>query len=523
MHLRGADLGVTDAQPDPEALHVPSHPVRLQRFALTGIRRGIEKEGLRVLPDGTLAQDAHPAALGSALTHPHITTDFSESQLELVTGVHASVEACLGELTDVHRFVLGALGEQRMWAASMPGHLPPDADIPIGWYGASNVGLAKRVYRNGLVHRYGARMQTISGIHCNWSLEGATTEDYFSLIRNFRRHAFLLLVLFGASPAVTRGFAQGLDHGLQPLGDDTLHLPHATSLRMGRLGYQSDAQSAITVSYNDLEGYAQSLHSALVEPYAPYEAIGIEDGQGGFKQLGTSLLQIENEFYSPIRPKRVTRAGERPLHALRERGVEYVEVRCMDLQPHLDVGIDEHTLRVLDVFLLWALASDSPPDSPDEIREMGANQRLVAARGREPGLLLQRGGQDVRLSDWADEVMTLAEPVARALDEAHGSTEWSQAWARARAQLQQPQALPSARVLADMREQHAGEHAAFGLARSDRVREALLAQPLPEALAQRMREQAERSLADQRAIDAAQALPFEAYRQQYLDPAGLLV
>lgn len=501
---------------------------RLQRLGpagLQGMRRGIEKEGLRVGPDGVLSHAPHPVALGSALTHPHITTDFSESQLELVTGVHARIEDCLAELRDIHRFVLEHLGEERIWACSMPGDLPADADIPVGWYGPSNVGMSKRVYRNGLVHRYGARMQTISGIHYNWSLDGATTQDYFALIRNFRRHGFLLLMLFGASPAVTQGFAQGLDHGLQPLGAHTLHLPHATSLRMGRLGYQSDAQSRLSVSYNDLEGYARSLHEALVQPYAPYEAIGIEDGRGGWRQLGVSLLQIENEFYSPIRPKRVTRSGERPLHALRERGVEYVEVRCMDLQPELGVGIDAHTLRVLDTFLLWAMLSGSPPDNPDEVREMADNQRLVASRGREPGLMLQRGGRAVALSDWADEVMALAQPVAEALDRAHGGHAFVQSWAQAREALCKPGSLPSARALQAMQTQHQGEHAAFGLAASNRVKAELMAEPLPATQVTAMREQAVASLQAQRDIEQADALPdalpFAVYRQHYLDPASL--
>lgn len=506
---------------------MPSPLDRLQRLDLSAMRRGIEKEGLRVLPDGSLAADAHPRALGSALTHPHITTDFSEAQLELVTGVHAGIGECLSELTDIHREVAQAIGPQRMWASSMPCQLPPDGAIPIGYYGTSNVGQAKRVYRNGLVHRYGARMQAISGIHYNWSIGGATSEDYFALIRNFRRHVFVLLMLFGASPAVTKGFVAGLDHGLQPLGADTLCLPHATSLRMGRLGYQSDAQSALCVSYNNLEGYARSLHGALVGSHPPYEALGIQAPDGSYRQLATSLLQIENEFYSPIRPKRVTKPGERPLHALRERGVEYVEVRCMDLQPELTVGIDEHTLRVLDVFLLWAMTAESPPDSPQEIRDLVDNQRLVADRGREPGLMLRRGGQDVRLSDWAQEVMAQGLSVARHLDQAHASDGFSQAWLAAEQDLKQMESLPSARVLQAMQGSHAGEHAAFSLAASNRVREALLAHPLSATERDAAMLRAERSLNEQLEIEArdrgAEGLTFEAYRQQFLDPARLVV
>src|SRR5438105_768467 len=268
---------------------------------LRGIRRGIEKESLRVRPDGTLAQSLHPSALGAALTHPHITTDFSESQLELITGVQPSVESCLEELTQIHQIVYRHIGDEVLWCASMPCNLPADHLIPIGRYGISNVGRAKTVYRLGLAHRYGRRMQAISGIHYNFSLPGVTDEQYFGLIRNFRRHSWLLLYLFGASPAVCASFLADRAHELERLGEDTFYLPHATSLRMGRLGYQSDAQSSLSVSYNNLESYAASLQEALTKPYPAYEAVGIRGGED-YRQLATSLLQIENEFYGTIRP-----------------------------------------------------------------------------------------------------------------------------------------------------------------------------------------------------------------------------
>ncbi len=242
---------------------------------LKGIRRGIEKESLRVRPDGKLSTRPHPAALGSALSHPHITTDFSESQLELITGVHAGVEACLEELTQVHQVVYRRIGDEMLWCSSMPCGLPADDAIPLGRYGTSNVGRAKTVYRMGLAHRYGRRMQTISGIHYNFSLPGVSNDGYFSLIRNFRRHSWLLLYLFGASPAVCSSFVAGRTHDLKALKSGTLYRPGATSLRMGPLGYQSDAQASLAVSYNSLESYGASLQDALTRPYPPYEKIGI--------------------------------------------------------------------------------------------------------------------------------------------------------------------------------------------------------------------------------------------------------
>ncbi|HQQ71717.1 MAG TPA: glutamate--cysteine ligase, partial [Alicycliphilus sp.] len=395
---------------------------------LLGIRRGIEKESLRAQPSGALALTPHPAALGSALTHPHITTDYCESQLELITGAHPGVQDCLDELTRIHQFVyrtLARLGDESLWVGSMPCGLPTDETIPLGRYGSSNIGRAKSIYRMGLGHRYGRRMQTISGIHYNWSMPGLGNDEHFALMRNFRRHAFLLLTLFGASPALCPSFVAGRDHGLKRLSEHTLYHPHATSLRMGRLGYQSEAQSQLAVSCNSLEGYADSLHDAMTKPYPAYEKIGLRNLGGEYNQLSTTLLQIENEFYGTIRPKRVIKSGERPLHALRERGVEYVEVRCMDLDPFEPVGINAQTMRFLDVFLLHCLLQDSPPDTPAEIAELGHNQHLTAAHGREPGLRLKRGGAEVALTDWARELLAECQPIAEALDRAHASADYS--------------------------------------------------------------------------------------------------
>jgi glutamate--cysteine ligase len=488
---------------------------------LAGMRRGIEKESLRSRVDGTLARSPHPQALGSALTHPHLTTDFSESQIEIVTGAHARAEHTIAQLAALHQVVYRGIGEDRLWVSSMPCCLPADEQIPIGQYGRSNVGRVKTVYRQGLSHRYGRRMQTISGIHYNWSLPGLGNDEYFALIRNFRRHAFLLLWLFGASPAVCACFVDGQPHELAPLGANTLHLPHATSLRMGRLGYQSDAQATLAVSYNGLAGYGASLHDAMTRSWPAYEAAGLRDAHGGYTQLSTSLLQIENEFYGTIRPKRTIHTGERPLHALRQRGVEYVEVRCMDLDPFEDLGINASTARFLDVFLLHCLLSDSPPDSPAEIAALGRNQHRTAARGREPGLMLEREGGEVLLTDWAAELLEACTPVARALDQALGGEAHQQALAAAQAMVRDPAQLPSARVLQAMRDAHGGEFAAFVGARSEQARQAVLAQPLAAEDATRWAAMAAESLAEQARIEAAQTQSFDDFLADYLSPAGL--
>jgi len=494
--------------------------------------RGIEKESLRVRPDGTLDTAPHPDGLGSALTHPHITTDFSEAQLELITGAQPDVASCVRELTEIHQFVFRHIGDDALWAGSMPCRLPRDEAIPIGRYGTSNVGRLKTVYRNGLAHRYGRRMQTISGVHYNFSLHEAAmaallpagaqsakddrTARYFAAIRNFRRHSWVPLYLFGASPAVCSTFVEGRPHRLQVLSGDTLYLPHATSLRMGPLGYQSDAQRSIAVSFNSLPNYAASLHHALTAPYPAYESIGVRGDDGEYRQLATTLLQIENEFYGTIRPKRRIRRGERPLHALTDRGVEYLEVRSLDLDPFSPIGVDPVTMRFLDLLLVACVLADSPPDTPGEIATIARNQFTVAERGREPRLRLVRGAEEIGLMEWGLDIVRVCAPIARRLDAALGGDDYAAALAIAEARLRDASLTPSARVLREMHERHRDSYLAFALACSLAHRDLLRALPFAPAALERLSRMAHESTQAQRDLEASDDVPFDAFRRQYL-------
>jgi glutamate--cysteine ligase len=293
---------------------------------------------------------------------------------------------------------------------------------------------------------------------------------------------------------------------------------------MGRLGYQSDAQAALNVSYNCLDGYAASLHGALTTPHPPYEAIGVTNPGGEYNQLTTSLLQIENEFYGTIRPKRRIQVGERPLRALRERGVEYVEVRCMDLDPFEPVGIAAQTMRFLDVFLLHCLLQPSPPDTPQETVALSRNQHRTASQGREPGLLLERAGETVALVDWGLEILRECRPIAERLDAEQGGERHAQALDDALQRLHALDTTPSARVLSTIRHDFADGFTDFVRAQSEQARRTLLQMPLDPAAAERLARAARESLAEQRRREAEdRKQPFEAFRQQYLAPEQLMV
>jgi glutamate--cysteine ligase len=495
--------------------------------ALAGLMRGVEKESLRVAPDGSLSQRPHPPGLGSPLTHPSITTDFSEAQLELITTVHASAAHCLRELTDVHRFVYSQLEDELLWPSSMPCIVGEDSDIPIGLYGSSNIGRTKTIYRRGLGLRYGRLMQTISGIHYNFSLpdslwetlgitqQDMRTEAYFDLIRNFRRWSWLLIYLFGASPAVCKSFTRNMKHELQPFDEGSQHLPFATSLRMGPLGYQSSAQSALHISYNSLDDYTQSMVEALTLNFPSYQDKGVIKN-GEYQQLNSMVLQIENEFYGTIRPKRRVRSGERPVSALRERGVEYVEVRCLDLNPFLPVGLDDVQMNFIDTFLLLCLLSPSGPDSPEEFSRVAANQQAVVERGRDPTLkLLSTSGGELNLAQWGEHLLDKCAPIAHLLDQTVDDTRYQKALSQQRQKLRDPALTPSAKVLATMRD----ENIPFfrfsmnqGLAHKAHFEQL--------ALSQQERAFFELSVAEsiqaQKNIEAADELDFAAFLSEYL-------
>ena len=512
-----------------ELLSQPQH-----QSLLTGIRHGVEKESLRVTPDGQLAPTPHPQTLGSALTHPAITTDFSEALLEFITTPSHSHRQTLQTLEGLHRYTYRQIGDELLWVNSMPCVLGTDSDIPEARYGNSNIGKMKRVYRIGLGYRYGRLMQTIAGIHYNFSLpdklwqllqqaecrscslQQYKTDGYLALIRNFRRYYWLLMYLFGASPAVCRSFVRGRKHNLQAINGDqhSLFTPEATSLRMGDLGYQSKAQDSLVVCYNTIENYITTLRSALTEPYPAYQQAGLKDSDGNYRQLNTHLLQIENEFYSPIRPKRTIASGEAPVHALWERGIEYIEVRCLDLNPYLPVGLDARQMCLLDVFLMMCLLKESPAADSDEYNDSLENQRRLVYRGRHPELTLRHNGVELPIQQWSRQLFDDMSPVAKQLDSAFGSTDYSDALHHFQRCIDAPELTPSARLLEEIR--NSGDtyfHSALKHARQHR--EYFMDTPLDPVLEEQLRDQAMVSVAKQQQIEQADQLSFDAFLANY--------
>lgn len=504
--------------------------------SLRGILRGLEKESLRTTPEGKLAQTNHPITLGAALTHPHITTDYSESLLEFITEPFDDVTPLLRQLDDIHRFTHQqlALNGERLWPASMPCILGRDSEIPVARYGHSNSGTMKTIYRLGLGYRYGRAMQTIAGIHYNFSLPDEfwrvlkaeckdekslpefKTERYFRLIRNFRRYFWLLIYLFGASPAVCSCFIQNRNHQLQPFpfAEQTHFLPFATSLRMGDLGYQSDAQKSLVVNYNNLGDYLRTLCGAITHSHPAYESIGVKDEAGNYRQLNTSLLQIENEFYSSIRPKRTSARGETALQALRLRGVEYIEVRCVDLNPYDPLGISKEQMQVMDAFLLYCLLSDSPETDAREFYQGQENQKRVVNQGRSPDLELLRNDTSVAMQTWANEILQGCLDCAALLDQTKGGDQHGSAIRLQLQKIADPELTPSARILRDMTKNQQSFHA-HALALANQHHNYFIERPLTNESLDRFVAMSAASLQEQYALEQQQQLPFDEYLANY--------
>ncbi len=501
---------------------------------LTGILRGVEREALRTSKDGLLAQTPHPSALGSALTHPQITTDFSESLLEFITPPTHRVDDLFAHLEAIQKYTVSQLKEEILWTASMPCVLPDDSEIPVALYGNSNNGKMKTIYRIGLGHRYGRKMQTVSGVHYNFSLPNAfwaflsnrenslsdlqafKNQKYFSLIRNFRRHYWLLVYLFGASPALCKSFVAGKNHQLDEFEDSfSLFKPYATSLRMGDLGYQSKAQEALYICYNNIESYIKSLCCAITRPYEEYASLGLKDDLGNYQQLNTSILQIENEFYSSIRPKRTAQPGETAISALQNRGVEYIEVRCLDIDPFTELGISQDQVRFLDTFLLYCALKESADTNQDEANLVLSNQKLVVNQGRDPNTKLKmQNNSSISISEWGANLLNAMEPVAKLLDTAENTEYHQQALALQKKKVTDHTKTPSAKILELMKERNTSFKDLM-LNQSLEFFDKAKSESLDNIVFERMEAMATESQAEQTALEQTSVSSFAEFLSKY--------
>ena len=509
----------------------------LQSFKLTemmtGKKIGLEKECLRVSDQGTISTTSHPVALGSALTNPYITTDYGEALLELITDPMDTAEEALRSLQDTQKFVYQNLQNEILWNTSMPCVLTGEESIRIAEYGRSNAGTMKTVYRRGLGHRYGKMMQVIAGIHYNYSLPQSFWEKYQSIVkntapltdftsdcymhmtRNLQRFGWLIPYLFGASPAVCRSFMNGIEKILEPFDDYTFYHKYATSLRLSDIGYQNykEGKSGIKANYDSIASYIRTLRCAIETPCEAYEKIGLTK-DGVYQQLNTNLLQIENEYYSTVRPKQITGKYEKPTVALSKRGIAYLELRSLDVNVFEPMGIGETQLHFLEVFMLFCLLQDSPVINSTEQKEIDSNQSVTAHHGREPGLKLQHQGKPILLSAWAMKIVQSMLEICELLDDDNEQGSYGTALNAALASIEDPDQTPSARILAEMTQNEEPFHP-FSMRHARQNAEYFDSLTLSEEKMRFFEEIAEQSLKNQRQLEETDTLSFPEFLHEY--------
>lgn len=373
------------------------------------IYRGLEKEALRVQPNGRISMQAHPAALGSALKNPVITTDFSESLTEIITGVHDNIDAMLQELADTNTFLVQHCPESEyLWAASMPPAIDDERNIPIAQYGSSHIAQMKHWYRVGLANRYGRIMQSIAGIHYNISfnpdlflaiaqqqnqsfnsLQSAQSYFYMKLIRQFLAQDWLLILLFSAAPiAANTSISQPGDF-FHRYNNDISIGPHATSLRLSPLGYQNQEVHPGLIDHSSIENYAADLFHTTHTPSQYYNELPALFHPKA-KQLNTNILQIDNEYYSNIRPKPKFISEQTPSLLLYQNGIEYIEIRLFDLNPYQPLGVTASQLAFTDVFCTHCLLQPEVTLTQDQIQ---SNRNTITKFGLDRNQTLHHEDQ----------------------------------------------------------------------------------------------------------------------------------
>ncbi|MDO6687679.1 MULTISPECIES: glutamate--cysteine ligase [unclassified Agarivorans] len=502
-----------------------------------GIQRGIEREALRICEQGKLAPNGHPKALGAALTHPLITTDYAETLLEFITPVSDSVEQVLSRLTDIHHETMKQLDGQRLWPLSMPCYIGDEEDIVLADYGQSNIGKMKHAYRQGLRHRYGSAMQVISGVHYNFSLpmsfwqnlqkvEGDQqdiaefiSQRYMGLIRNFYRYGWMVAYLYGASPALCGSFMNAGDSELafETMGKGTLYLPYATSLRLSDLGYTSSAQHQLDINYNSVSEYVKSVRKAVSTHSDEFANIGVKV-EGEYRQLNANILQIENELYAPIRAKRVAKPGQTPSQALAEDGIEYIEIRALDVNPFSGVGVTESQVRVIDSLLLACVLMDSPEMDQNELQQSRDNFNTVAIQGRNPALEMTIAGQTQGLPKHIEQLLEQMSKAAELLDVQREAPDFSNALEEVIADISNDNTY-SSRFLRLLKAQ-AQDNSGLGLQWAAQYREEMLGHTSINWQDQDFSAMAEQSFIEQQAIEAGDDLDFDDFLVKYFENAN---
>ena len=356
---------------------------------------GVEREGLRVDLKGKLSQKPHPTVFGYKMCNPYITTDFSESQLELITPVFSTTEETYKFLNALYEIVAMELEDEYLWPQSMPAIIPEDKDIPIAEFCGCEEGKVAREYREELFLKYGGKKQLISGIHYNFSFNEniikklyensdklknykAFKDDlYLKVTRNYLRYRWLLIYLLGCTGVVHESYQEDCVKQLEEISKDSFSNEGALSYRNSECGYKNKID--LFQNYNSVKDYVGSINKFIDE----------------------DLIDTPRELYAPIRLK--AKNPKSLLNSLMDDGINYLEYRSIDINPFEKGGIALNDLHFINIFNLFLLIEDEN-DYENWQQEALNNQNTIAINGKNDVELI-RDGKSISKVQWGIEIL----------------------------------------------------------------------------------------------------------------------
>ncbi|HAT4141561.1 TPA: bifunctional glutamate--cysteine ligase GshA/glutathione synthetase GshB [Clostridium perfringens] len=366
---------------------------------------GLEKENVRVTERGNLALTPHPKAFGDRENNPYIKTDFSESQLEMVTPVCNTLEEVYSFICNLNKVVSLEIMKngEFLWPQSNPPILPREEEIPI----AKLSNREDELYRENLSYKYGKKKQVISGIHYNFSFkeefikllykELKVKKDfrefkddiYLRMARNFQKYHWLLIYLTGASPVFHESYIDEIKEEGEKLGEDSYYIKDDTSLRNSSYGYKN--KKDYYVSYNSIEEYASDIKNLVKD----------------------KEIQSIKEYYNPIRLKSL--GSEDMLESLLNKGIDYLEVRLLDLDPLSVQGVNKETLYLVHLFMIYTLLKENKEITYKDQEEFFKNHDMVALKGRNEEAVIHENGIPVLLKDKGREILSEMDEIVEIL------------------------------------------------------------------------------------------------------------
>ena len=402
---------------------------------------GLEKENVRVTERGNLALTPHPKAFGDRENNPYIKTDFSESQLEMVTPICNTLEEVYSFICNLNKVVSLEIMKngEFLWPQSNPPILPREEEIPI----AKLSNREDELYRENLSYKYGKKKQVISGIHYNFSFkeefikllykELKVKKDfiefkddiYLRMARNFQKYHWLLIYLTGASPVFHESYIDEIKEEGEKLGEDSYYIKDDTSLRNSSYGYKN--KKDYYVSYNSIEEYASDIKNLVKD----------------------KEIQSIKEYYNPIRLKSL--GSEDMLESLLHKGIDYLEVRLLDLDPLSIQGVSKETLYLVHLFMIYTLLKENKEITYKDQEEFFKNHDMVALKGRNEEAVIHENGIPVLLKDKGREILSEMDEIVEILFS--NNEEFKNVIKRALEKINNPHDTISEKLIKDIKEE----------------------------------------------------------------------